>query len=108
VREKLRSQLTEDGKVATSIVNGTGDYGEAGEALAAGTYMVVLKRVDVDKLRCLPVSFSTLEKKVAKGYLMYLYFRTQERRGLSARVCLTFRVDRGSFACFPVRHGGTQ
>jgi hypothetical protein len=51
-----------------SIFNDTGGYGNAGEALAAGTYMVVLKRVDVEKLRCVPVSFSSKEKNAIEEY----------------------------------------
>ncbi|KAK7189674.1 uncharacterized protein CC84DRAFT_1176743 [Paraphaeosphaeria sporulosa] len=71
VCEHLRNQLVENGKVVMSIFNDTGGYGEAGEALAAGTYMVVLKRVDVERLRCVPVSLSSLEKKVVKEYMVH-------------------------------------
>lgn len=54
-----------------SIFNDTGGYGEAGEALAAGTYMVVFKKVDAEMLRCVPVSFSTKEKNAIKEYLAH-------------------------------------
>lgn len=70
VCEHLRNQLVENGKVVMSIFNDTGGYGEAGEALAAGTYMVVMKRVDVEKLRCVPVGLSSLERKVVKEYMV--------------------------------------
>lgn len=53
-----------------SIFNDTGGYGGAGEALAAGTYMVVLKRVDGERERCVPVSFSSLEKRVVREYFV--------------------------------------
>lgn len=71
VCEHLRNQLIDNGKAGMSIFNDTGGYGESGEALAAGTYMVVLKRVDVERLRCVPVNLSSLEKKVVKEYLVH-------------------------------------
>jgi hypothetical protein len=55
-----------------SIFNDTGGHGKAGEALAAGTYMVVLKRIDVDKLRCVPVSLSSREKTAIREYVAQL------------------------------------
>jgi hypothetical protein len=68
VGEHIRNQLIKQDKVVMSIFNDTGGYGNAGEALAAGTYMVVLKRVDVEKLRCVPVSFSSKEKNAIEEY----------------------------------------
>jgi hypothetical protein len=70
VCEHIRNQMIDNGKVIMSIFNETGGYGEAGEALAAGTYMVVFKRIDTAKLRCVPVSFSTMEKKAIGEYLL--------------------------------------
>jgi hypothetical protein len=42
IGEHIRKQLVEHSKVVMSIFNDTGGYEEFGEALAAGTYMVVL------------------------------------------------------------------
>jgi len=82
VGEHIRKQMVEDGRTVMSIFNDTGGYGEAGEALAAGTYMVVFKKVDVEKLRCVPVSFSTREKNAIKEYLaQYQFAATAEGRG---------------------------
>ena len=61
-----------------SIFNDTGCYVESGEALAAGTYTVVLKRVNVEKSKCVPVSFSTLEKRAVNDYL--LQFQSAQER----------------------------
>jgi hypothetical protein len=72
VGEHIRKQLVEHGKVVMSIFNDTGGHGKAGEALAAGTYMVVLKRIDVDKLRCVPVSLSSREKTAIREYVAQL------------------------------------
>jgi hypothetical protein len=69
VGEHVRNQLVEGAKVVMSIFNDTGGYGDSGEALAAGTYMAVFKKVDVEKLRCVPVSFSTGEKFAIKEYI---------------------------------------
>jgi hypothetical protein len=67
--EHIRKQLIEHGKVVMSIFNDTGGYGESGEALTAGTYMVVLKRIDVGKLRCVPVNLSSGEKSAVRKYV---------------------------------------
>jgi hypothetical protein len=69
VGEHIRKQLLEHGKVVMSIFNDTGGYGESGEALAAGTYMVVFKRIDIEKLRCVPVSLSSGEKSAVREYV---------------------------------------
>jgi len=71
VGEHIRKQMVEGGRTVMSIFNDTGGYGEAGEALAAGTYMVVFKKVDAEMLRCVPVSFSTKEKNAIKEYLAH-------------------------------------
>lgn len=52
-----------------SIFNDTGGYGKLGEALAAGTYMVVFKKIDSLKIQCVPVNFSTMEKIAIREYV---------------------------------------
>ena len=70
VGEHIRNQLREKrGKIVISIFNDTGGYGKFGEALAAGTYMVVFKKIDIEKLQCVPINFSAREKKAMKEYL---------------------------------------
>jgi hypothetical protein len=73
VGEHIRKQLVENGKVVMSIFNDTGGYGEAGQALAAGTYMVVFKRINNVKLQCVPITFSTKEKNAIKEYISQYY-----------------------------------
>ncbi|PVH94425.1 hypothetical protein DM02DRAFT_191429, partial [Periconia macrospinosa] len=80
VCEHIRKQMIENGKVIMPIFNETGGYGKAGEALAAGTYMVVLKRIDTAKLRCVPVSFSTMEKKAIGEYLLQHHSSSERGR----------------------------
>jgi hypothetical protein len=74
VSEHLRNQLVEGSKVVMSIFNDTG--GEGSEAVGAGTYMAVFKRVEIEKLRCVPMNFSTPEKNAIKHFVM----RSQDER----------------------------
>ena len=70
VCEHIRKQMTEgDGKVVMSIFNDTGGVGKVGEALAAGTFMVVFKKIDLEKIRCVPINFSTQEKRAIREYV---------------------------------------
>jgi hypothetical protein len=80
VGEHIRKQLVEHGKVVMSIFNDTGGYGESGEALAAGTYIVMLKRIDVDKLRCVPVNLSSGEKTAVREYVAQYGSTTVEEK----------------------------
>ena len=48
-----------------SIFNDAGGKGEG----AAGTYMVVFKRIDAESLKCVPVNFSSREKNAIKNYV---------------------------------------
>jgi hypothetical protein len=77
VGEHIRNQLVDESKVVMSIFNDTGGYGKSGEALAAGTYMVVFKRIDLEKLRCVPVNFSSKEKNIVREYVAQ--FRTEQK-----------------------------
>jgi hypothetical protein len=79
VGEHIRKQLVQQSKVVMSMFNDTGGYGKAGEALAAGTYMVVFKQIDLDHLRCVPVNFSSKEKDAIKKYLSQT--RTEAKPG---------------------------
>jgi hypothetical protein len=79
VGEHIRNQLVEQNKVVMSIFNDTGGYGNAGEALAAATYMVVFKWIDLEQLRCVPVNFSSREKNAIKEYLSQI--QPEEKRG---------------------------
>jgi hypothetical protein len=81
VGEHIRQQLIENGKVVLSIFNDTGGYGEAGEALAAGTYMVVFKRIDNEKLRCVPLNFSSKEKNAIKEYFALCQTKDKNQDG---------------------------
>jgi len=73
VGEHLRKHFVEDEKVIMSIFNDSGIDGDGEEDVGAGTYMVVFKKIDVEKIRCVPVSFSTLEKKAVKEYIEKYY-----------------------------------
>jgi hypothetical protein len=68
VAEHVRKQMVEGARTVMSIFNDTGEGRDSGDAIAAGTYMAVFKIIDVEKLRCVPVSFSTAEKKAIKEY----------------------------------------
>jgi hypothetical protein len=70
----------EDGKVVMSIFNDTGGYGESGEALAAGTDMVVLKHIDVEKLRCVPVNLSLGKNIAVREYVAQYGSKTVEEK----------------------------
>jgi hypothetical protein len=69
VCEHVRKQMVEGAKTVMSIFNDTGKEGDSGDAVAAGTYMVVFKKIDVEKMRCVPVSFSTKEKNAMRYYV---------------------------------------
>ena len=66
--EHLRNQLVEGNKVAVSVFNETGGEGE--NAVGAGTYLAVFKWIDLVKYRCVPVNFSTPEKKAIDQYIL--------------------------------------
>jgi len=68
VSVNLRNQLVEGAKVAMSVFNDTG--GERMDGIGAETYMAVFKRIEIEKLRCVPVNFSTSEKNAIKQYVL--------------------------------------
>jgi hypothetical protein len=69
VGEHLRKHFVAGDNVIMSIFNDYGISGVGGEEdVVAGTYMIVFKRIEVEKMRCVPVNFSTMEKKAIKEY----------------------------------------
>lgn len=70
VGEHLRKQFIENGKLIMSIFNDAGRDSEGEEGGGPGTYMVVFKRIDALKQRCVPVNFSTREKEAIKGVVL--------------------------------------
>lgn len=69
VGKHTRRQLVEYSKVIFLVLNAAGGNGEWEEASTAGSYMVVLKRIDVEQLISAPASFPSKEKNIIKWYM---------------------------------------
>jgi hypothetical protein len=67
VGEYIRKPLVENGELVMSLFSVAGGYGEAWEAVGAGTYMIVFKRFDLGRMRCVPVSLSTRRRKLLRS-----------------------------------------
>lgn len=67
----LRRQFEANAKLLMTIFNDDGGHMSGyGDKAEPGTYMVVLKRVDIEKMQCVPVSFTAVEKKAIREYII--------------------------------------
>lgn len=53
-------------------------YGDKTDIAEPGTYMIVLKKVDVEKIQCVPISFTAVERKAIRKYVVDRLYKVVE------------------------------
>lgn len=68
----LRRQFAANAKVLMTFFNDDGGHmvNHYGHQTEPGTYMIVLKRIDIEKMQCVPVSFTAVERKAIREYVV--------------------------------------